>query len=556
MKKIISLALVLIMFLSIVACSQDSTPDAPVQDNQNQTTPTQDDPDDNDEPADAGEGAPVKHVDWYVDLSWMHTFWGEDMISSHIKETQGFDINIITPPAGGEAERMTTMVASGDIPDLITLFWGDAMVSEMISANLVLPLNELAEQYAPEFFVNADPSILEWNRQPDGNVYGFNSFTTTPNEVANDPNVFSNYSVLVRRDIYEAIGSPDMSTTEGFLDALRAAHEAFPEVEYGPLVTLGSQQFHTENHFEGSIGFASLLHDFLAIPREINGQINDRFTDPEYLRWMRMFRQATSEGLIPMDVFVDTGEEFNNKVETGRYFALLVQWVDITIYLANWYNDDPARAYMAIPGPRNINGSDPTLSAGSPNGWLTNMISATSGNEANAMQFMSYMASPEAIRYIFLGFEGVHYEVNADGSYRRTDAFVESLTNDWDLHNRTYGTNVWGFFNTSPASMQFIDDTTDAVRLARDIYKPYAAYAGAFSFRPFDADSPHLLQEMSTNTLWNATLPQLLLAPSDAAFDDVLQTFEEQRASLGFDDLQAARQVQLAENLEKIARFP
>ena len=532
MKKVLLITLAILLIAALLAaCSQD---------------------DDNAQPT---EGADLKHFDWYVDLSWMHTFWGEDMFSQWVIETAGFVPNIIVPPAGGEAERLTTMVAGGEIPDLITLFWGSAMVSEMIAGGLVQPLDVSAERVAPEFFEHADPSILEWNRQADGHIYGFNNFTTTPNEVENDPNVFSNFSVVVRRDIFEAIGSPDMSTTEGFLQALRDASEAFPDVEYGPLIPLGSQQFHTENNFDGSIGFASLLHDFLAIPREINGQINDRFTDAEYLRWLRMFREATSEGLIPMDVFVDTGEEFNIKLETGRYFAALVQWVDVTIQLANWYNEDSSRAYMAIPGPRNINGAEPTLSAGSPNGWLTNMISATSDNYENAMQFMSFMASPDTIRTSFLGFEGITYEI-ADGSYIRTQEFLDTLAEDWDTANRTFGVNVWGYFQTSPAATRFIDDTTDAVRLARDIYKPYATYAGAFSFRPFDAESPHLLQEMSTNTLWNTTLPQLLLAGSDQEFDSILETFQQQRTALGFDELQAARQEQLTDNLERIARFP
>ena len=53
----------------------------------------------------------------------------------------------------------------------------------------------------------------------------------------------SNQTFLVRKDMYEAIGKPDMRTPEGFLKALKMAKEKYPSVNGQPLIPLGLNEF-------------------------------------------------------------------------------------------------------------------------------------------------------------------------------------------------------------------------------------------------------------------------------------------------------------------------
>ena len=48
-------------------------------------------------------------------------------------------INFISP-AGNEAEKMNTMIASGKLPDFITLGWWEDAVKKMIEGELVLTI--------------------------------------------------------------------------------------------------------------------------------------------------------------------------------------------------------------------------------------------------------------------------------------------------------------------------------------------------------------------------------------------------------------------------------
>src|SRR5690606_10612280 len=136
-----------------------------------------------------------------------------------------------------ETEKMNTMIVSGDLPDFLTLSWGEDAVKQMIEGELVLPLNKLADRDDPYFFKVSDAGKLEWYRQEDGNIYGYPNASSSPaNFDKYKDQKPSNQTFLVRKDMYEAIGSPDMRTPEGFLNALQKAKEEFPEGNGAPLI--------------------------------------------------------------------------------------------------------------------------------------------------------------------------------------------------------------------------------------------------------------------------------------------------------------------------------
>lgn len=87
---------------------------------------------------------------------------------------------------------------------------------------MVLPLNKLAEKYDPYLIKVADPAKMSWYRQTDGNVYGYPNASSSPQDYQKyGQNFVSNQTFMVRKDMYEAIGKPDMRTPEGFLKALQ-----------------------------------------------------------------------------------------------------------------------------------------------------------------------------------------------------------------------------------------------------------------------------------------------------------------------------------------------
>jgi putative aldouronate transport system substrate-binding protein len=78
--------------------------------------------------------------DWYLNFSWFPNKWGVDPTSQYITKKTGVNINFIVP-AGNENEKLNTMIASGKLPDFITLGWYEDGVKKMIEGGMVLPLN-------------------------------------------------------------------------------------------------------------------------------------------------------------------------------------------------------------------------------------------------------------------------------------------------------------------------------------------------------------------------------------------------------------------------------
>ena len=230
-------------------------------------------------------GEPVT-LDWYVNYSWFAIPWGENAVSQKITEETGVNINFITP-IGNETEKLNALIASDSLPDLITLGYWEPQVNQMIEENMVYALNELADDYDAYFWQVTDADVVNWYTMDDGNIYGYPCSTVTPKQVKEHDDITSNQTFLVRKDIYEAIGSPDMTTPEGFKAAVEKAAEMFPEVNGEKLIPVGSHVFDNQ----GNVSFDKYLMNFLAVPWEKDGKYYDRYTDPEYVIWLKMFRE-------------------------------------------------------------------------------------------------------------------------------------------------------------------------------------------------------------------------------------------------------------------------
>lgn len=184
----------------------------------------------------------------------------------------------------------------GQFAGSVTLGWWESSINEMIQKGMVYALNELADQYDMYFYEVADEDSVRWYTQDDGNIYGYPNSSTSPRDVEEKDNVASNQTFLVRKDIYEALGEPDMTTQEGFKQAVRDAVKLFPEVDGEPLIPIGSQVFTNE----GCVSFDGYLMNFLAVPWEKDGKYYDRYTDPEFLSWLNTFRELGTEGYLAM----------------------------------------------------------------------------------------------------------------------------------------------------------------------------------------------------------------------------------------------------------------
>lgn len=473
--------------------------------------------------------------DWYINYSWFHSEWGGDVVSDKITEETGVSIQFITP-GGNEKEKLNALIAADSLPDFITLGWWEPQVNQMIDGGMVYALNELADDYDAYFYQVCDDDVVNWYTKEDGNIYSYPNSFFTAEDIGTYDNIGSNQTFLVRKDIYEAIGSPDMTTPEGFLAAVEKAKERFPTVDGEPLIPVGAHVFNDQ----GNVSFDQYLMNFLAVPFEEDGEMYDRYTDEDYLTWLKMFRRLGEKGLLSDDIFIDQRTQTEEKMAKGRYFCMLYQYTDMLSQQKELYAGNPERIYLAVDGPKNAAGDDPTLPINGINGWTVTLISKNCKHPERAIAFMDYMLSEQGQLRILLGVEGETFDY-VDGKPVVKEEVNALLHTDRQAYDRMYGAdNTYWMLQDNRMQLQWKQEPGEPVRQIMEWSYPYVVYNGQYdAFLP--NSSKEAYEEQKIELLWSGTLPKLLLAESEEAFDRIFADFLEKREAYGFSQVQAAR---------------
>lgn len=502
-----------------------------------------------DEPGWKIDTSPIT-FDWYLNFSWFPNKWGVDPTSQYVTKKTGVDINFIVP-AGNENEKLNTLIASGKLPDFITLGFYEDAIKKIIEGDLALPLNKLADEYDPYFYKVSDKDKLNWYTQEDGNVYGYPNSSSSPADYEKyGENYVSNQVFAVRKDMYEAIGSPDMRTPEGFLNALKLAKEKFPDVNGQPLIPLGLHEFGVN----GNDSLEGYLQNFLAIPREKDGQVYARETDPEYIRWMKTLRQANQDGLLAKDIFIDKRPQMEEKIAQGRYFAMLYQRTDFAAQLGTIYQQDPSKTYIAIDGPSNTNLDQPTLDGPAIAGWTVTLISKDVKDKARAIRFLSYLNSEEGNKDLFLGEKGVSYET-IDGKDQFKPEVFDLMNKDRSAFDKQYGSSFtyWMMQNTNITD-QWAPKSVEPFKQLEDWTRGKATSTSTFQQIDPTGNSPEGIIATKLKELRGKTIPKLLMASSDAEFDKIWSEYLAKQKDIGVDKFQAYQQKKYEENKVKLAQ--
>ena len=484
--------------------------------------------------------------DWYVNYSWFVTGWGENLVSRTITEETGVSVNFITP-MGNEENKLNSLIDSDSLPDLITLGWWEPQLSDFIEKDMVYPLNELADKYDPMFYEVTNEVTRNWYTLSDGNIYGYPNSSVTPKDLDEYGNLGSNQTFLVRKDLYEAIGSPDMTTIDGFYNAIVKVKEMFPEVDGKELIPIGAHEFNED----GNVSFDQYIQNFLAVPYEKNGKKYDRNTDPEYLEWLKMFRRLAEEGYLADDIFIDQRTQTSEKVEEGRYFCMMYQRTDIADQEKIRYAKDPDSVYIAVDGPKNKNGDDPVLTVNSVSGWTLTLISKNCKDPERAIKFIDYLMSEHGQMLTYLGVEGVTFDY-VDGKPVLKEDVAVLLNSDREKYDELYGADdAYWMLQDNVMQLKWQQELREPVKQMAEWTYPYVAYVGQYDVNiPEDTELGRIYS--ASRNLWGKTLPQLLLAGSDEEFDEILADYLKKRDEIGYALLAEEETRQMNENKKKL----
>ena len=169
----------------------------------------------------ANKDTPVT-IDWFMAYDWFGSTFDPEKNDgwARILEDTGVTINF----QSGDTDKLNMLIASGTLPDVITM---DATATQrklLENSNALAPLDTLIAEYAPD--MNVPQSMMDWYRNDDGHTYIIASYYYGEERTA--PEFGGMYVThnknAVRVDILEQIGMTmdDLQTPDGMLAALRA----------------------------------------------------------------------------------------------------------------------------------------------------------------------------------------------------------------------------------------------------------------------------------------------------------------------------------------------
>ncbi|MFF2911572.1 extracellular solute-binding protein [Paenibacillus sp. NPDC057934] len=546
LKPGLTLVLATSLALSMAACSNSSSESSPTPQPTDSTQPPSETKLNPEEPAWELDTSPVD-LTWFVGANWYGQTWGDSLASKYVTEKTGVNIKLEVP--SGEAnEHVTLMMTSGKLPDLISMGSWENAVKKLWEGDHVYALNELADQYDPYFFKVAGEGSLKWYRQENGNTYAVPNDSYSPTLMHETGMTAANQTFLVRKDLYEEMGSPDLSTPEGFLNALQLLKDKYPQYKGQPISPFFAQ---------GNVpyGMTEFLQNLLAVPHEKDGKVNDRVTDPDYIAWLKTFRTAYERGLINVDFLVDSDTQVEEKTNNARYFMMVREWngmAAVNPTLAASANPDSY--YIAVDGPKNSKGDSPKLFPGNMDGWMVTMISKSTKNPERAIRFLTYLASEEGQRDLFLGKEGETWEMVGDKPQLKAE-MVDLQENDIEKMEKQYGIldTYWMMRNPviinqwrpakAPVLKQMEDFANERADIDSGIYKGLDPQG--------DSDVAVSWARIAQN--WEEVMPELITAKNEAEFDKVFDNFLDRRSSYGFDKVMEHRQTELDARKAKMA---
>lgn len=476
----------------------------------------------------------------YMNASWWNQMWDPPIAEMMTKEC-GVNLKIMTPVAD-DNQQLVNMINSGDIPDIIITEIGNPCNDLLIEGDMVWDIDTLVDTYAPELRETADPAVFTDFKWEDGKTYFWTNFTDSDQyaEVQKDYNklVTSNQvSICIRKDYWEEIGSPDMSTPEKFINAIKQIKALHPD-KIGYYQGDGSMS-NTGNTYLGALG------NYLGITsyyRDSEGNIKLWPRTEEFKDAVLFYNELAREGLLTRDSFIDDSTVARSRVLNGELISYGWTLYDCTQHVPA---DNPDTEYIVI------DPWDSYRAVRTGGGWQTAFI--TKGpNAERAIQFVNYMLDPDY--YTQFGIrgekndayvsdaEGPHYYMDEEGWPHYTADYM-AKQNNGEADRATSGSGAYFFFNSSAlANILYWEKGTDPLYdHFNEVFAPHVEYIYEFNSRVIkpaaDSDEAMILSKYSST--FNSHLVDIVFAESEEAAIAALETMNNAMDDMGCKDLEA-----------------
>ncbi|QHT59797.1 extracellular solute-binding protein [Paenibacillus lycopersici] len=370
-----------------------------------------------DEPAATGaqkiSAKPIQ-VNWFFTANTPYT--GDEEVFKTIEKYTNIKIKPINVSRADSTEKINTMLASGELPDLMSLQSGQKYADKYGPQGAFLDLTPymesgkldnmkaMLEKYAP---------AMDLDRSPDGNYYGAPRMYDVPYRA--DEVLIGRTDIFAKNNL-----STKFETFDDLYDTLVKLKKLYPD-SYPYFVRWGTNHLiQNQAYFRGSD--TSFYLD-QATQKYAFGPDSQAYKDT-----LIFLNKLYAQGLVNPNFATITDEEWNELLATNKGFVTIdyPQAGDEIIQTMGAKTPEGFE-FTALLQPKYNDTRVGTVVLSGYFGALK-MISSKSKYKDELVNLLNWMYSPEGINAMQFGIEGESYEKNADGTIKFLKDFQTPAT--------------------------------------------------------------------------------------------------------------------------------
>ena len=378
--------------------------------------------------------------------------WIDTPVGQYLQEKTNVELEIEFLVGSDVRQKASLLIAAGEYPDLLTT--SDAS-GDLKAAGAFVPLNDYIANSTniKNCFTESQIKLMT---QEDGNIYWFGNH-------ASENAVYPTAGYYLNMDLLAQAGYPQVTTFEQWQQLIIDYVEANPT--YKGQSTIGITE-PTEAwrasavQYGGSRFLAGYPNDGLTVIDQETLEAKVVMTQDFQKEFCKMLNKMWNLGIADPEMFMQTDEQLQSKIGSGRVAGMYDQRSMISVGLDALEANDPSRMLVAFPVTfegveteryRGARTFQPGFGIG---------ISVTCEDPDRAFQFLDDLASEECQTVLRWGIEGTDWSYGEDGSLVKTEE-------QWAQYNDVYykqeqGIEQMGWFYFWPGLEAFPESGTIA----------------------------------------------------------------------------------------------
>jgi len=363
--------------------------------------------------------------------------------------------------------KVGLMIASGDLPDMLIAAHFTSLFKD---AGMLIPLNDLVEKHAPNI-KRLYARHWEQLKQEDGNVYWL-PIQAIP--YGPDESRYPELGFFISKKVLKEAGWPKIKTLDEYFALIENYVKKHPTIKgektIGYVTLFDSwRSFATTNVPQHLLGYPN-EGEFVPVLEEGKFVVRQYHTSYAAKAYYQKLNEMYNKGIVDKETFVLNYDQYIEKLSSGRVLGTFNQYWQVQEAQEILLRDDPESIF--IPFPVVLDELIEEYQRDIPYIQATQGMCITTAckDPVGAIKFLDYLVKEETQILIQWGIKGVHYEVDENGLFYRTEE-QNKLFRDPDWVRNVFGRPY--FYNSFP-SLRGVDQNGNSFIPDR---QPHLIYA-------------------------------------------------------------------------------